>query len=1448
MIWMRSLVACFLFHLALSQSPKVQYVLLVPSVLQESSLDKVCAQLFNLTESVVLTVSLNYGEVLTKIFEENVTGENFFKCTNFEVPRAASDPLAFITFSAEGATVHMEETRSVAIRPKENVVFVQTDKPIYKPAQDVLFRIVSLDDDLKPVEEEYPVITLKDPHGNHIQRWVDQKSETGILQQSFQLIPEPILGWYTITVEMASKKKAFHSFSVEEYVLPKFQLTVDAPDTILVVDSEFKVNVCSSYTYGKPVEGNVHLRVCRESTFSGDRIHLNSICKNFTIQLGKDGCMSQFINTDAFELNREGYLNYLEVQALVTESGTGVELTKNSYIFIDTSMVKMSFENMDPFYKQGLPYSGQIKLLHPDDSPIPNEVIQLHLKDKIVGNYTTDTRGIAQFSLDTSKFTYPNITLKATYKANENCQARGWVLPEYPKPEYFVSRFYSRTNSFLKIVPEREELRCNQQKQVTVHYLLNTEDLEDKTYTVSFNYLVISKGVIVLHGQQKIEIKNDATKGVFSIPVEFSFELAPSAVMLVYGLHPGGELVADTTRFQIEKCFKNEVNLNFSKERSSPGSSVSLRVSAASNSLCALLALDQSVLLLRGHGQLSADSVYNQLYYKNLYGYYFRGLDLEDGHKEPCLKNEQVLYKGIYYTPTWANFGDDAYDLVKAMGLKVFTNSHLRKPVLCKDLKYQKFYEEDASAESSGLFSGSASQAQGGYVQDTLRKSFPETWIWNLITTDSTGVANLSLTVPDSITQWKASGFCMNDQVGFGLSPTVSLAAFLPFFVEVTLPYSVVQGEIFVLKASVFNYLNRSVQINTELKSSNLYEARFLSINDENDYTRSNEKKSFTWLVTPHKLGVINITVTSKTLQNSGYGHGSSLAQDIGWRDTLIKPLLVEPEGIKKEMTQGLLICTNGSTVSQRVELTLPENLVKDSLRAYWTVLGDILGSAMQNLQDFLQMPFGCGEQNMALFASNIYILDYLNQTQQLTEEIKSKALGYLTTGYQKQMSYKHQDGSYSTFGHNDEQKNIWLTAFVYKSFAQARRYIYIDDKVQSQTLIWLLSVQKSDGCFSNSGNVFNNALKGEDDNDISLTAYVVNALLEAGHPVSFVAVQKGLRCIEAASQKSTLTTYDQALLTHTFSLVDNKDKREFFFNELSKKAKKVGGSVYWELKGPSSPYDLWASSASIEVTSYILLAFLSKPGLTSEELSYASQIVQWVAKQQNSRGGFSSTKDTVVALQALTLFQTLTFSKNRQNLVQIFSGRTFNRSFLVNDENRLVPLEILMPTPSRQFAVRVSGNGCVYVQKTLKYNILLPKKSSGFSLSVNTANAFCRGLFDTKFDLVVSASYSGKRNSSNMAIIDVKMLSGYVPDRSSVKKLQEDGKVQRVEIKATHIFFYLQNVTRKEIHFSFSIEQDTFVSNNKPASIQLYDYYATDEFAVAEYNTPCNQISSEAV
>lgn len=61
--------------------------------------------------------------------------------------------------------------------------------------------------------------------------------------------------------------------------------------------------------------------------------------------------------------------------------------------------------------------------------------------------------------------------------------------------------------------------------------------------------------------------------------------------------------------------------------------------------------------------------------------------------------------------------------------------------------------------------------------------------------------------------------------------------------------------------------------------------------------------------------------------------------------------------------------------------------------------IGDILGTALDNIDELLQMSSGCGEQNMVHFAPNVFITRYLEETGQLTPEIKQKAISYLESG-----------------------------------------------------------------------------------------------------------------------------------------------------------------------------------------------------------------------------------------------------------------------------------------------------------------------------------------------------------------------------------------------------------------------------------------------------------------
>lgn len=52
------------------------------------------------------------------------------------------------------------------------------------------------------------------------------------------------------------------------------------------------------------------------------------------------------------------------------------------------------------------------------------------------------------------------------------------------------------------------------------------------------------------------------------------------------------------------------------------------------------------------------------------------------------------------------------------------------------------------------------------------------------------------------------------------------------------------------------------------------------------------------------------------------------------------------------------------------------------------------------------------------------------------------------------------------------------LTAFVLKSFSQARSYIFVEDSHILNSLTWLSQKQKENGCFQHSGSLLNNAIK----------------------------------------------------------------------------------------------------------------------------------------------------------------------------------------------------------------------------------------------------------------------------------------------------------------------------------------------------------------------------------
>lgn len=81
------------------------------------------------------------------------------------------------------------------------------------------------------------------------------------------------------------------------------------------------------------------------------------------------------------------------------------------------------------------------------------------------------------------------LLFQATHKVHPYCYDRSWVVPYYEEGYLQLKRFYSPSNSFLKIEPQSETLSCGFSTEVRVHYILTPAAIGEQKKIV-FYYLV----------------------------------------------------------------------------------------------------------------------------------------------------------------------------------------------------------------------------------------------------------------------------------------------------------------------------------------------------------------------------------------------------------------------------------------------------------------------------------------------------------------------------------------------------------------------------------------------------------------------------------------------------------------------------------------------------------------------------------------------------------------------------------------------------------------------------------------------------------------------------------------------------------------------------------------------------------------------------------------------
>ncbi|XP_063063228.1 alpha-2-macroglobulin-like protein 1 [Engraulis encrasicolus] len=1448
------LLSCLLSLCCSQSTPRPSFLVSFPAVVRSESEAKVCASLLSPNETLVMSIYVINGDQ-KKLIHQETSDKDFHRCFTFQAPEVKEDLLQSVRVEVKGQTTLWTRESRFQFSPKLSpFVLIQTDKPIYSPGQPVHFRLVTLDTDFIPLQQKYHKVTLQDNHDNVIGQWLNVTTEKTLVTLSHPLNPEASQGTYRLMVSAQEGGEKTHTFQVKKYVLPKFEVSVTTPEKLSIGAPEAVLMACAKYTFGQPVPGKAVVTLCRSPDVSyhddDDLARATlKLCSAETLELDPAGCATHTFDMAAVagpNINRK-MTDYLTFEAAVTEEGTGISRSGSKNIQLDYSLGKAAFVDTPDKIEDGAVLQGKIRATHYNGSVIPYTAVHLfkgpRWSAELLQNLTTDAAGVAQFTLDTTAYLGQfEILASLSVEIDRYVPYR---TPYYDHAFYTVSRLrpaseFTPVVSGLEVKDIEGDLKCGEDAAITVKYSFVGEDFQAPA--VDIIYMALSKGHIVHHGFTQASVAGSKllTTGEVSFKLPVRPQMAPTVQVVVYCVLPSETVLANSRKFEIQKCFANKVSVQFSPPRALPGEKGSLQLSAQPGSLCGLSAVDQSVSLLEPGKQLDAEKVYDLLPY-------FEG-DVRYGLRDPeeCLevRPRRSVPPRPYYPRPRPEKG--AITTFYENGLKVVSNLLLKTPdcLLFKGERYRyspdgeygpimyRHHHVVGAAPGPGMRYDSP---DGGYAEPaaTVRTVFPETWIWDLAEVGASGDTEVPLTVPDTITTWETEAFCLHPQ-GFGLAPPVQLTVFQPFFLELSLPYSIVRGETFQLKATVFNYLPKCIRVTVTPAPSSDFTLSPVAEGQYSSCLCANGRKTFSWTLVPSVLGVMNVTVSAEAGPSEGQCGGNELVTvpEKGRIDTVTRPLLVKAEGVELSKSFNWLLCPKGNTLTEEVELTLPAEVVKGSARASVAVLGDIMGRALKNIDSLLQMPYGCGEQNMAILSPNIYILQYLQNTGQLTPDIKEKATNFLKNGYQRQLNYKHRDGAYSTFGRG--LGNTWLTAFVLRSFGKAKSFVTIDPQVISSATTWLEAKRRPDGVYDMQGSLFNNRMKGGVKDDVTITAYIAAAMLELQLPLH-EATQKYLK----SSVNDVSNTYATALRAYAFSLAGEEDIRAQLLKHLDSVATSDGSLLHWSKSSSEK-----ADSLGVETSAYVLLASLTKPTLTAADLGYAARIVSWLVKQQNPYGGFSSTQDTVVALQALALYATKVFSPQGSSTVTVQAAGGAKQQFDVNQHNSLLYQERALQDVPGKYSVEVKGSACASVGVSLFYNIPTPTDQSTLSISAHAkplAEGECNKATAQAFTLEVELKYSGQLESTNMAIVDVAMLSGFSADADSVESLKRSLLVDRVDKKDDHILVYLTQVPKEmKLRYQLTIRQDLPVSNLKPAVVKVYDYYQPSDQAEAEYSYPC--------
>lgn len=1402
----------------------------------------------------------------------------------------------------------------VMLCSRKGYIFIQTDKPIYTPNEAVNYRIFTLDNYMRPVSENIRVTVY---NSKNIQFPSLLLHSRKVLPRTFKIpdIAEP--GNWRIEAEFdeAPMSKVSAEFEVKEFVLPSFNIDLLSEKMYYLVSSEgFDFKILAMHTYGEPVKGVAYVRY---AVIDGKekKTYLQGLEEHHQLEDGeklfslKSKRLLEKVRPLTSMKELVGYQLSVAVTVFETSSGQMEELEVSNIKFVSSPYV-IDLSRTSGYFTPRLNFNVMVRVTYPDGSPAGEVPVQLEGQKKTLRTqYDGQALLIMSPPSDTEAFDIKVIA------------GNGEAGAEASEAQKTIHIYQSESKSYLHLTTPHTVLDPDGSFSADIRAITATDAGNAK----SFYYLVINKGKVLKMGHIK---KSQVTKLTFPL----NLDMVPSFRLVLYyyvDVRGKTEMVANSAWIDVKDVCEGEITIDDMHREYMPGSSTELNIQMGDSGKVCLVAVDSAIYILNKKNKLTQSKVFEQMNSYDLGCSFGGGADsvdvfmdagltfissaatskLRDGYfcktdsertKRSLDIQAQYMGKLSLYTDkvlyTCCSDGMNLIPMKKSCEdrAKRVKEEECRKAFLdCCEYAVALRKNQSYVVDSVGRTSGSDEDKFFDESKVKIRSVFKHSWLWTTSPHIKKGIYRQRLDIPDSITTWEIQAVGLFDNKGFCVAEPKPLKVFKKVFVSLRLPYSVKRNEQLEVRVVLYNYHDQGLELKVYMKENNALCSPATSHDNARSVTvNGNSVYSIYFSIVPLEIGNIPITV---------------IAYNTEWsiNDAVTKYLNVLGEGVLKTEEKSIFVNPKARSTYEIFEEE-PSNMIPntDSF-LYIRASGEVLGETVENTLDpegidkLIRLPRGCAEQTAFYMAPTVFAVNYLDRSEQwisLKAERKDEALQHVDTGYKRILEFQKPDGSYGAWKHTPS--STWLTAFVTKILSIVQTQVHVRREHVQQSALYLVRRQEVTGQFKDPHPVYHREMQGGVggvEYKISLTAFITIALVHSlpSFPDKLEEKQEVEDSINKAVRylfgklESIQRPYALAITSYALTLFDPASSEAHMAFEKLKGLEtydKEAESRYWKVdpkvviaketrlnRAPQAP------AIEVETTAYALLT-----AVHMNEFDYASAIVKWLTEQRNYGGGFRSTQDTTVALEALSEYSIATFLPQEVNMQLKFSspGRSYGKTLKIQRSNTLIQDELKFQLGDNiNVEVIGTGNGTLSILKS--YRVL---EETGNTCGYLRLEVTVRGkvnyadYFDFGEDLAADQPASGigwfdlrsrsRRQApaaenaevlyyevcfwhvadgasgnepSGMAIVDISLLSGFEPDGNDLDKLSKlvDRYIDHSEVKNGRVLLYLQSVTKDKECVTFGAKQIIPIGLIQPASATLYDYYNPSSKCTVFYNAP---------